>query len=77
MVDMSGKVILVTGATNGIGKVAACELTRMGATVVLVALSSFGNFREAFSIDSQPDSIAVVSRADQSMLPISLSKCLY
>lgn len=36
MVDMSGKVILVTGATNGIGKVAACELTRMGATVVLV-----------------------------------------
>ena len=35
MVDMSGKVILVTGATNGIGKVAACELTRMGADITV------------------------------------------
>jgi NAD(P)-dependent dehydrogenase (short-subunit alcohol dehydrogenase family) len=33
---MNGKVILVTGATNGIGKVAALELAKMGAMVILV-----------------------------------------
>lgn len=33
---MKGKVILVTGATAGIGKVTALELARKGATVVLV-----------------------------------------
>ncbi|MCL4249929.1 MAG: SDR family oxidoreductase [Anaerolineae bacterium] len=32
---MQGKVTLVTGATNGIGKVAARELARMGATVIV------------------------------------------
>lgn len=33
---MSGKVVLVTGATSGIGLVTARELARMGATMVLV-----------------------------------------
>ncbi|MCC6614745.1 MAG: SDR family oxidoreductase [Anaerolineae bacterium] len=32
---MHGKIILVTGATNGIGKVTARELARMGATVIV------------------------------------------
>jgi retinol dehydrogenase 12 len=32
---MVGKVCLVTGATHGIGRVSACELARMGATVVV------------------------------------------
>ncbi|EYB67659.1 short-chain dehydrogenase/reductase SDR [Deinococcus phoenicis] len=34
--DMSGKTVLVTGATNGIGQVTARELARAGARVVIV-----------------------------------------
>jgi NAD(P)-dependent dehydrogenase (short-subunit alcohol dehydrogenase family) len=34
--SMNGKICLVTGGTNGIGKSTALELTRMGATVVIV-----------------------------------------
>lgn len=36
---MEGKVVLVTGATNGIGRVAARELARMGAHVIVVGRS--------------------------------------
>lgn len=37
--DMQGKVVMVTGATSGIGRVTALELARLGATVVLVGRS--------------------------------------
>jgi NAD(P)-dependent dehydrogenase (short-subunit alcohol dehydrogenase family) len=37
--DMTGKVVVVTGATSGIGKAAAFELARMGATIGVVARS--------------------------------------
>lgn len=37
---MEGKVVLVTGATNGIGKQAAMEIAKAGATVVLVGRSA-------------------------------------
>ena len=34
--NMNGKICLVTGATNGIGKATAQALAKMGATVIIV-----------------------------------------
>jgi NAD(P)-dependent dehydrogenase (short-subunit alcohol dehydrogenase family) len=34
---MRGKVVVITGATSGIGKIAAMRLARMGARIVLIA----------------------------------------
>jgi NAD(P)-dependent dehydrogenase (short-subunit alcohol dehydrogenase family) len=36
MMTMQGRICLITGGTNGIGKSTAMELARMGATVVIV-----------------------------------------
>ncbi len=36
---MNGKRVLVTGATNGVGKISALELARMGAEVIVVSRS--------------------------------------
>ena len=38
--EMKDKTVMVTGATNGIGKVSALELAKMGATVILVSRSA-------------------------------------
>ena len=51
--SMQGKVCLVTGATSGIGKVAARELARKGATVVGVGRSAEKCTAVAESIRSQ------------------------
>ncbi len=40
MSNMQGKVCLITGGTNGIGRIAAQELARMGTTVVIVGRSA-------------------------------------
>src|SRR5579871_700719 len=37
MADMHGKVVVITGATSGIGRVAAERLAQMGARMVMVA----------------------------------------
>jgi NAD(P)-dependent dehydrogenase (short-subunit alcohol dehydrogenase family) len=34
---MQGKTVVITGATSGIGEVAACELAKQGARIVLIA----------------------------------------
>lgn len=34
---MNGKVVIITGATNGIGEITALELARMGAEVVIIS----------------------------------------
>jgi NAD(P)-dependent dehydrogenase (short-subunit alcohol dehydrogenase family) len=39
MTDLTGKVMIVTGATNGIGEATALELARMGATVGIISRS--------------------------------------
>ena len=38
---MQGKTVVITGATSGIGEVAAIELARQGARIVLIARSPF------------------------------------
>src|SRR5262245_50150873 len=35
--EMKGKVVVITGATSGIGEVAAQNLARMGARIVMIA----------------------------------------
>jgi NAD(P)-dependent dehydrogenase (short-subunit alcohol dehydrogenase family) len=53
MADMHGKVVVITGATSGIGWVAAEKLARMGARLVLIARdrargeATLGRLREA------------------------------
>ena len=37
MLEMNDKVVMVTGATNGVGKITALEIARMGATVIIVS----------------------------------------
>ncbi len=58
---MDGKVCLVTGATNGIGKVAARELAKMGAAMVIVGRNPAKTESTVHEIQSHTGSSAVDS----------------
>lgn len=50
---MNGKICLITGATNGIGKVTARELAKMGATVVIVGRNAARTEATVYGIKKQ------------------------
>lgn len=50
--DLDGKVVLVTGATDGIGKCAALELARRGATLTIVGRNQSKTERVAEELKS-------------------------
>jgi NAD(P)-dependent dehydrogenase (short-subunit alcohol dehydrogenase family) len=58
---MDGKVCLVTGATNGVGRVAARELAKMGAVVVIIGRNPAKTESTVHEITSQTGSSAVDS----------------
>jgi len=59
MDEMRGKVCLVTGATSGIGKVAALELAKRGATLVVTARDAARGEATAAEIRAQSHNPAV------------------
>jgi len=65
---MQGKVILVTGATNGIGKVTARELARMGATVIVAGRNAAKTEQTAQEIKAETGN----NRVDHAIADLSL-----
>jgi NAD(P)-dependent dehydrogenase (short-subunit alcohol dehydrogenase family) len=65
---MQGKIILVTGATNGIGLVTACELARLGAQVTIIGRNPARCFDAAEQICLQTRSLVATIVADLSTL---------
>lgn len=64
---MDGKIVLVTGATNGIGRITARELAQRGATVVIVGRDVSRTQRVAEEIKKQaPNGIVHTLLADLS-----------
>ncbi|MCC6895374.1 MAG: SDR family oxidoreductase [Anaerolineae bacterium] len=61
---MPGKTVLISGATNGIGKVAAAELAQKGAQVVIIgrnATKTAETVREIQAASGNPDVHALVA----------------
>lgn len=64
---MDGKIVLITGATNGIGQITAQALAQRGATVVIVGRDTSRTERAAQEIKRQaPDSAVHTLLADLS-----------
>ncbi len=66
--DMQGKTVLVTGATNGIGQVAALELAKMGAQVAIVGRNKNKTEEIAKSMQQASGSTVTPIIADLSLL---------
>ncbi len=56
---MAGKICLVTGGTDGIGRVTALELANMGANVIIVGRNSAKSANAAMDIREQSGNFAV------------------
>src|SRR5450759_5028600 len=63
--DMAGRVCLVTGATSGIGRVAAHSLAERGARVVIVGRSAEKTSATVAAIQQATGNLAVLSRQSQ------------
>ena len=61
MGEMDNKVVLVTGATNGIGKAAALELAKKSAKIVIVGRSAAKTQATVSEIKLQSGSTSVES----------------
>ena len=67
---MKGKTVVITGATSGIGEVAALSLARMGARIIVVARSKArGEETLARLRSSAPDIAHALYVADLLRLP--------
>lgn len=66
MIDLRGKVALVTGASRGIGRAIAIELARCGAAVAVNAVSQLESARQVAEEISSLGSKALVVPADVS-----------
>ncbi len=61
MASMNGKTVLITGGTNGIGKVTALELAKQGAAVVIIGRSPRKTAETVAAIQQQSGSQSVES----------------
>ncbi len=69
MPDMHGRVVVITGATSGIGQVAAEKLAGMGARLVLVARDrNRGESALARLRDAGPNAAHTIHYADLSTI---------
>ena len=68
MADMQGKVLVITGATSGIGLVAAQELAGMGARLVLVARDRTRGEATLANLSRSGDQVHSMHYADLSVI---------
>lgn len=67
---LKGKNILVTGAGDGIGRVAALTYAKYGATVLLLG-------KTASKLEAVYDEIEAIGGAEPAMLPLNLERATY
>ena len=64
-VDLSGKIILVTGASRGIGRAVALAAARAGADIIITHGGSAGTFFDKTSMENSLDGIPETDHASK------------